>query len=143
MKVVLDTNVLVAGLLSPFGPPGEILRMVASGTLSLCFDARILTEYEEVLARPKFRFNPEQTRTLMEHIQAEGLSVAGNPLPVRLPDPTDEPFLESAVAGKVDCLITGNTRHFPSRQRQGMTILSPREFLDYYRKRSTPRTHMR
>ncbi|MBH0201413.1 MAG: putative toxin-antitoxin system toxin component, PIN family [Nitrospira sp.] len=76
MKVVVDTNVLVAGLLSPFGPPGEILRMVASGTLRLCVDARILTEYEEVLARPKFRFNTEQTRALIDHIQAEGFSVA-------------------------------------------------------------------
>lgn len=101
--VVVDTNVLVAGLLSPFGPPGEILRMVASSTLRLCFDARILTEYEEVLARPKFRFNAEQIRTLTEHIQAEGLSVAGNPLLLRLPDPSDEPFLESAVAGNADC----------------------------------------
>jgi len=139
VKVVVDTNVLVAGLLSPFGPPGEILRMVASGTLRLCFDARILTEYEEVLARPKFRFNIEQTRALMYHIQAEGFSVPSNPLPVRLPDPSDEPFLESAVTGKADCLITGNTRHFPSARREGMTVLSPREFLDYYRKRSTPR----
>jgi len=143
VKVVVDTNVLVAGLLSPFGPPGEILRMVASGTLRLCFDARILTEYEEVLARPKFRFNTEQTRALMDHIQAEGFSVASNPLPVRLPDQSDEPFLESAVASKADCLITGNTRHFPPARRQGMTILSPREFLDYYRKRSTPRTRRR
>lgn len=143
MKVVVDTNVLVAGFLSPFGPPGEILRMVASGTLRLCFDARILTEYEAVLARPKFRFNAEQTRALMEHIQAEGFSVAGNPLPVRLPDPSDEPFLESAVAGKADCLITGNTKHFPSARRQGMTVLSPREFLDYYRKQSAPRARER
>jgi predicted nucleic acid-binding protein len=113
--------------------------MVASGTLRLCFDARILTEYEEVLARPKFRFNIEQTRALMDHFQAEGFSVASNPLPVRLPDPSDEPFLESAVTGKADCLITGNTRHFPPARREGMTVLSPREFLDYYRKRSTPR----
>ena len=54
MKIVLDTNVLAAGLLSPFGPCGEIVRMVSSGELTLSFDARILMEYEEVLARPKF-----------------------------------------------------------------------------------------
>lgn len=143
MKVVVDTNVLIAGLLSPFGPPGERLRMVASGTLRLCFDARILTEYEEVLARPKFRFNAEQTQALMEHIQAEGFSVADAPLLLRLPDRSDEPFLESAVTGKADCLITGNTRHFPVARRQGMTVLSPREFLDYYRKRSPPRPRKR
>lgn len=139
----MDTNVLVAGLLSPFGPPGEIVRMIASGTLQLCFDARILTEYGEVLARPKFRFSAGHAHALLEQIVLEGFSVAGDPLPTRLPDPSDEPFLESAVAGKADCLITGNTKHFPPARRQGMTVRSPREFLDYYRKRSTHRTRER
>jgi putative PIN family toxin of toxin-antitoxin system len=136
VRVVVDTNVLVAGLLSPFGPTGEIVRMAASGALRLCYDARIVTEYSEVLARPKFRFDPEQTQTFLERIQAEGLTVAGNPLPARLPDPTDEPFLEVALAGPAECLITGNAKHFPPGRRQGMTVLSPREFLDRYRRRS-------
>lgn len=135
----MDTNVLVAGLLSPFGPPGEIVRMIASGTLRLCFDARILTEYGEVLARPKFQFSSEQTRALLEQIKTEGLSVAGDPLPARLPDPTDEPFLEAAVAGEADCLITGNIKHFPSAKRQGAVVLSPSEFLDYFRKQTRSR----
>ncbi len=139
MKVVVDTNVLVAGLLSPFGPPGEIVRMIASGTLRLCFDARILTEYGEVLARPKFQFNSEQTQILLEQIKLEGLGIAGNPLPTRLPDPTDEPFLEAAVAGKAECLVTGNAKHFPTARRQGVVVLSPSEFLDHYRKRTRPR----
>jgi uncharacterized protein len=139
VKVVVDTNVLVAGLLSPFGPPGEIVRMIASGTLRLCFDARILTEYGEVLARPKFQFSSELTQALLEQIKTEGLSVAGNPLPVRLPDPTDEPFLEAAIAGDADCLITGNIKHFPPTKRQGAVVLSPSEFLDYFRKRTRSR----
>lgn len=141
MKVVVDTNVLVAGLLSPFGPPGEIVRMIASGTLCLCFDARILTEYAEVLDRPKFQFSSDQTQALLEQIKTEGLSVAGDPLPARLPDPTDEPFLEAAVAGKAECVITGNTKHFPSARRQGVLVLTPSEFLDHYRKRA--RAHKR
>ncbi|MGH9427549.1 MAG: putative toxin-antitoxin system toxin component, PIN family [Terriglobia bacterium] len=135
----MDTSVLAGGLLSPFGPPGEIVRMIASGTLRLCFDARILTEYGEVLARPKFQFSSEQTRALLEQIKTEGLSVAGDPLPARLPDPTDEPFLEAAVAGKADCLITGNIKHFPSARRQGAVVLSPSEFLDYFRKQTRSR----
>lgn len=139
MKVVVDTNVLVSGLLSPFGPPGEIVRMIASGTLRVCLDARILTEYGEVLARPKFRFNPEQSQVLREQIKTEGLSVAGDPLPARLPDPTDEPFLEAAVAGEAECLITGNTKHFPSAKRQGAAVLSPSEFLDYFRNQAGSR----
>ncbi len=55
MKIVLDTNVLVSGLLTPFGPTGEIVRMVSAGELILAIDARILSEYQEVLHRPKFK----------------------------------------------------------------------------------------
>ena len=56
MNIVLDTNVLVAGLLSPFGACGDIVRMISSGNLTLCVDARILSEYHEALRRPKFQF---------------------------------------------------------------------------------------
>ena len=66
MKIVLDTNVLVAGLLSPFGSCGDIVRMVSSGNLTLCIDARVLSEYHEVLERPKLvstttRLRPSST----------------------------------------------------------------------------------
>ncbi|HXL73081.1 MAG TPA: putative toxin-antitoxin system toxin component, PIN family, partial [bacterium] len=64
MIVVLDTNVLVSGLLSPYGPPGEIVRMVSSRALSLCFDARIISEYAEVLTRPKFPFRRDAVEAL-------------------------------------------------------------------------------
>ncbi len=133
MKVVVDTNVLVAGFLSPFGPPGEIVRMIASGMLSLSFDARIMSEYADVLTRPRFQFDEGQIQMLLEHIRTEGQVVASEPLPTKLPDAADEPFLEVALAGKVQCLITGNMRHFPGPGRQGMSVPSPSEFLDFYR----------
>jgi putative PIN family toxin of toxin-antitoxin system len=139
VKVVVDTNVLVAGLLSPFGPPGEILRMIAAGSLRLCLDARILTEYADVLSRPKFHFDADLIQILLEQIRADGQSVGGRPLPVGLPDPTDEPFLETALAGNAVCVITGNTKHFPASRRHGMSVFAPRDFLDYYR-RQKPRT---
>jgi uncharacterized protein len=134
VKVVVDTNVLVAGLLSPFGPPGEIVRMVASGTLSLCFDARILLEYADVLVRPKFQFDKEQIHILLDQIRAEGEVVASNTLLMSLPDHADEPFLEVALSGEAECVITGNLKHFPISRCQNMKILSPNGFLDYYRK---------
>jgi len=133
LKIVLDTNVLVAGLLSPFGPCGDIVRMVSSGTLTLCFDARILSEYSEVLKRPKFRFAVDEVEALIDFISFNGQTVAPSPLSKPLPDHDDEPFLEVAIAGHVDYLVTGNRVHFPAGQRQGVKILSPREFLTRYR----------
>jgi len=101
MNIVLDTNVLVAGLLSPFGPCGQIVRMVSSGELPLCFDARILSEYEEVLGRPKFKFEKDKVIALLDHIRYRGLTTASSPLYLSLPDPDDEPFLKAAIAAPV------------------------------------------
>lgn len=135
MKIVLDTNVLVAGLLSPFGPCGEIVRMVSSGELTLSFDARILTEYEEVLSRPKFRFERDKVVALLDYIVHRGITVASSPLAQALPDPDDEPFLEVGLAAKAVCLVTGNQVHFPPDLCQPLKVLSPSEFLAFYKQR--------
>ncbi|MFH2219827.1 MAG: putative toxin-antitoxin system toxin component, PIN family [Pseudomonadota bacterium] len=136
MKIVLDTNVLVSGLLTPFGPGGEIVRMVSAGKLVLCLDARILLEYQEVLYRPKFKFNKKHIHTLPDFIKQYGQFVSSIPLNKRIPDPDDEPFLEVSISAKVSCLITGNIPHFPHSSRQRIKILSPSEFLDFYRNQS-------
>lgn len=134
MKIVLDTNVLVAGLLSPFGPCAKIVRMLSSGDLTLYFDSRILSEYNEVLRRSKFRFQIDKVVTLLDYIENHGHIVASSPLSDLLPDSDDEPFLEVAVAGRAVCLVTGNQAHFPPKQCQGMKVLSPGDFLNFYRR---------
>lgn len=133
MRIVLDTNVVVSGLLSPFGPPGQIVRAVAAGAVELCYDARILTEYREVLLRRRFPFDAIRVAALLEAIRDGGHPAAGAPLACRLRDPTDEPFLEVALAARSRCLVTGNTRHFPPSHRQGVDVVSPAEFLDLLR----------
>lgn len=129
MKIVLDTNVLVAGLLSPFGPCGGIVRMVSSGHLTLCIDARILSEYREVLGRPKFKFDRDKVATILDYIKHHGWVVASAPLSLALRDPDDEPFLEIAFSAGADYLVTGNAAHFPPELCQGVEVVSPAEFL--------------
>jgi putative PIN family toxin of toxin-antitoxin system len=138
VNIVLDTNVLVAGLLSPFGPCGEIVRMVSSGEVTLSLDARILAEYHEVLARPKFRFDKDKVAPLLDQIEYRGLTVASSPLIQSLPDIDDEPFLEVAIAAQAICIVTGNRIHFPPELCQGVTVLSPNEFLTFYKKQRRP-----
>jgi uncharacterized protein len=135
MKIVLDTNALVSGLLTPFGPCGEIVRMLSSGELRLCIDARILTEYCDVLYRPKFGFEKTHIITLLDYIEHCGQIVAASPLALPLPDPDDEPFLEVAISGAVECLVTGNHTHFPAKLCGNVKILSPVDFLRRYKKR--------
>lgn len=134
MKIVLDTNVVVSGLLSPFGNPAKILRMVSSGELLLCFDARILSEYRDVLLRPKFQFEEDKIDALLDQIENSGHMVAPNPLPQPLPDRDDDAFLEVALAAKAECLVTGNIAHFPASMRQRVRVFSSTKFLEFYRK---------
>ena len=69
-KIVIDTNVMVSGLLTPYGASSEIVLMVAGGILQVCYDARILTEYREVLLRSKFGFKREDVDDLLAEIKA-------------------------------------------------------------------------
>ena len=133
MKIVLDTNVLVSGLLTPGGAAAEVVRMVATGTIELCFDARILDEYRNVLLRPRFSFDTPLVEALLAQIRAEGHLVAAPPLPKPLPDPDDEPFLAVTLAAGARALVTRNARHFPHAQRRGTAVLMPGEFLKTWR----------
>ncbi|MCK5594916.1 putative toxin-antitoxin system toxin component, PIN family [bacterium] len=134
MKIVLDTNVIVSGLLSPYNAPGEIVRMVSSGVLKLCYDARIISEYRSVLLRQKFKFDPEHIDALIDQIKVCGYITVSKPLPKKLPDADDEPFLEVALAEKASYLITGNLIHYPVESCQKIKVVSPAKFVDVYRK---------
>ena len=129
MNVVLDTNVLVSGLLTPHGSSGRVMDLVLSGDLTPCFDDRIIAEYREVLARTKFGFDAVLVEAILDYVEAEGLHVVAAPLGVSLPDPDDNAFLEVAAAAGAEWLITSNARHFPARARHGIRVANPGEFV--------------
>jgi putative PIN family toxin of toxin-antitoxin system len=128
MLVVLDTNILVSALLSPFGPPARVLDMVLGGDVQVAYDDRLMAEYREVLARPKFGFAPDDVATVLAFLETDGERVTAAPLPCELPDPDDLPFLEIAVQAGA-ALITGNTTHYPTTVRGAVSVLTPAEFL--------------
>lgn len=113
MRLVLDTNVLVSGLLSPNGPPGKILDHLVHGRVVAVYSRPILDEYAVVLARKKFNFEPDDIDTFIELIVTEGWPVLRAPrLSIHCSDPKDQPFYDGAAA--VNCpLVTGNLKHFP------------------------------
>jgi putative PIN family toxin of toxin-antitoxin system len=128
MIVVLDTNVLVSALLRPFGPPARVLDLDLAGEVRLAYDDRLLAEYRQVLARPRFGLVVHDVTHLLDYLAADGLPVVARPLAISLPDPDDLPFLEVAVeAGAV--LVTGNRRHFPAEVCGDVRVLTPADFL--------------
>ena len=136
MRVVLDTNVLVSGLITPQGTCGRIVRLALAGPLRLCADRRILDEYEAVLPRPLFGLRPDDVADVLGVIRTAAEMVTPLPLAADLPDEADLPFLEvAAAAGAV--LVTGNTRHFPRKVCRNVPVVRPAEFLELLRHSSS------
>lgn len=133
MKIVLDTNVLVSGLLSSSGPPAWIVEAVLAGNLELVFDSAIRDEYEEVIRRPEFGFQSSTVDAFLAAIDRFVLlAAAAPPCPHPLPDADDEPFAAVAMAtGSV--LVTGNVKHYPADLLPGLIVQTPRQFIDALR----------
>jgi putative PIN family toxin of toxin-antitoxin system len=131
VKVVLDTNVLVSGLLNPNGPPGTILNLTLHGRLTPHYDHRILVEYQNVLHRKKFGFSKELVQDILDYIQLKGVPVSSIPIQEPFSDEADKKFLEVARGGEVRFLITGNIKDFPENEAR---VVSPKDFLNHIQK---------
>jgi uncharacterized protein len=133
MLVVLDTNVLVSGLLNGAGKPGKILDLALDGWFQLAYDDRILGEYEDVLARPELRIQPARARAVIAYLELTGQSIAAEALVLEgYSDPGDIPFAEVFVTAHADALVTGNLRHFTVLIDQGAAIYTPARFLEIF-----------
>ncbi|MGI8426254.1 MAG: putative toxin-antitoxin system toxin component, PIN family [Actinomycetota bacterium] len=127
---MLDTNVVVSGVLSPHGPPGRIVDLVIAGAVTLIYDDRILSEYLAVLVRPRFGLKAAGVNAFVEFIAFNGEAVAAAPLRTAVSDPDDIAFVEVAVAGGAEALVTGNLRHFDSAGKEfGLRVLTPSQFI--------------
>ena len=126
---VIDTNVLVSAMLKWNSVPGAIVQMVYSGVITPVWNNKILSEYREVLSRPKFHLSQDIIDTLMDGITGGGLCVDEEPLDVTLPDPKDRVFYEVVMEERKEeaaYLVTGNMKHFPSAP----FIVTPRQMID-------------
>lgn len=134
MLVVLDTNVLVSGLLNGSGSPGQILDLLLDGKLQIAYDDRILDEYEDVLARPQLHLDHSQVDAVISYLELSGkFTEAENVSAEGYPDPDDLPFVEVFITARAECLITGNLRHFTPLLEKGTKVYSPKQFLTYWR----------
>lgn len=135
MRVVLDTNVIVSALLTGGGTADMAVQLVLQGAATLLADSRMLAEYDEVTARPRFGFGEAERRVFVDTSAAIAEPVVARPLRVALPDEDDRMFVEVALAGAADAIVTGNVRHFvPRRGTLGVQVWTPREFVDRMRR---------
>jgi putative PIN family toxin of toxin-antitoxin system len=128
LRIVLDTNVIVSGLLSPEANPGRIVDLFLAGEVTLLVDDRILAEYRAVLRRSKFGFDASDVSDFLDLVEVASERVVAPPYRGKVPDPSDRPFLEVALAGRADSVVTGNVRHF-RLPHLGPSVESPAEFV--------------
>jgi putative PIN family toxin of toxin-antitoxin system len=131
-RVVLDTNVLVAGLKSRRGAAFQLLALAGTGSFEHCLSVGLLFEYESTLTRPGLIHNLSRRRldAILDYLctsaHRQKIHYLWRPA---LPEPGDDLVLEVAVAGECDTIVTYNIRDFAGIERFGIRVQTPREFL--------------
>ncbi|HKP52746.1 MAG TPA: putative toxin-antitoxin system toxin component, PIN family [Chloroflexia bacterium] len=134
MKVVIDTNVVISRALSNKGAPARIIEQWVSGAFELVISEDILAEYQRALGYEHIRKRriaiPDEISTLLSKIKEVGTFVVpDDALDVISRDPDDNKFLECAIAGGADYIVSGDAHLLNVGQYEGIQILSPATFL--------------
>jgi putative PIN family toxin of toxin-antitoxin system len=132
LSVVLDTNVLIAGLRSRQGASFRLLSLVGSGQFQLNVSVPLDFEYEDVAKRqaPGLGLAATDVDDLLDYLcsvaQHHRIYFLWRPV---LRDPRDDMVLELAVEAGCDCIITHNGRDFAGAERFGILVVTPGAFL--------------
>jgi putative PIN family toxin of toxin-antitoxin system len=132
VKVVLDTDVVVAGMRSPTGASAAILRSIRDGRAELLLSVPLALEYESICSRAEHRLaaglSERQTATFVTTVIALAEPVTIHFLwRPQLRDPNDEMVLETAVNGHADAIVTFNIRDFgEAPARFGIELMLPK-----------------
>ncbi|MDE2058985.1 MAG: putative toxin-antitoxin system toxin component, PIN family [candidate division NC10 bacterium] len=130
MRVVLDTNTLISALLFS-GTASRLVPVWQSRRITVLLSGAILQEYLRVLTYPKFRLSNQEVRGLIEEELlpfVETVRVRKRFAVVQR-DPEDNKFLECAVAGQAEHLVTGDQDLLELGAYRGITILTVGNFL--------------
>lgn len=130
MQAVVDTNVLVSGLISSGGPPATIVNAIENGALVPVYSEPIMEEYIDVLLRPDLDLEKSEVFGLLASIDVLGEPV--DPAGIDdfvLPDIDDTPFYAAAITAQCP-LITGNLKHFPTDGP--VIVISPRQAVEQF-----------
>jgi uncharacterized protein len=130
IRAVIDANVLVLGLLSPAGNEALIVLAIHQGLIRPCFSDAMMQEYADVLARPKFSFEPDAIAAALAMVRDNGELVVARTVARDLPDPDDAKFVHCAETAQAQYLVTGNKRHFPPEACGTVRVVSAGELLD-------------
>lgn len=131
LKVVVDTNVFISGLLkSP--SCRKIIDLLKEDKFTLVISVQILDELIGVISRPKFHnvITRENAEKLIETIKSQGILIKpAERIDVIKENPEDNRFLEAAIESNVDFIISGDNHLLKLKSFRNIPIISPKEFL--------------
>lgn len=132
MIVVLDTLLLVSGLLGAEPLATRIADLMRGDKLRLAVDDRVLHDYRGALARPFFRryFKEEEAERVIRFLQADARKCVCTER-IELPDPDDACFAETALAADAP-LVTADFKRFPAERCGRTKVFSPIRFLEEF-----------
>ncbi len=126
---VLDTNVLVSAMLKTGSVPGQVMTEALNGDIIPVLNDDIIAEYEDVLNRPKFRFDKRAVKVFLDELKKRAVYSDYGLIEDEIPDPKDVVFYAVLMEKRKEddaYLVTGNLRHFPIRTY----VVTPREMMD-------------
>lgn len=134
-RIVIDTNILYAGLYSSAGASFQMLRLVRSGQIIPCISVTLAMEYEAMLSArlQQLDLTPDQLAGFLGYFVscAERVKVFYLWRP-GLRDPADDMVLETAVAARVDFIVTRNIKDFTGADRFGVRVVTPGWFIKHF-----------
>jgi putative PIN family toxin of toxin-antitoxin system len=128
LRVVLDTNVVVSGLLHQKGAPAAILDAATSKQFRCYISESLPDEYREVLTREYLRLDQRRTAKFIGELREVAIFVVPRKKVAVARDPDDDWVMECALEAGADFIVTGNIRDFPA-QFHGVRVVTPRDFL--------------
>ena len=141
MIVTIDTNVLLAGLISQSGASHQILKLITKEKITLALSTQVLLEYDDVLKRKEIleltQLNQAEVEDVLDLL---ALLAQQNNIYYRLRpnlrDEKDNLFIECAFASNSNYLLTSNIRDFKSGELKGFKfkVLTPKGFYQMWRK---------
>ncbi|VEN74763.1 putative toxin-antitoxin system toxin component, PIN family [Candidatus Desulfarcum epimagneticum] len=132
MKIILDTNVLISGIFFS-GPPSRILKEWRNKRFEIALCEKILSEYQRVADELSHKYPQIDTAPIIEWVADHGQLIDTEGVDISVcEDPDDDKFIECAIAGKCDIIVSGDKHLLKLAGYKGVGILKPREFVDRY-----------
>jgi putative PIN family toxin of toxin-antitoxin system len=133
MRAVVDTNILVRAVIRPQGTVGPVLLRLRQGEYTLLYAWASLEELIDVLNRPrirdKYHLTDQDIQTVVGLLLVRGEGVTPAERVTACRDPKDDKFLEIAVAGEADVIVSGDQDLLVLHPFAGIPIVPPNAFL--------------